>query len=361
MYTRKKHPLTIAQLVDAAQDEHWHYLSSLNLTSDSIQQVSYAQIMENPGDVAMGVNAVEVLFDRIFFDVFDGLVIKHHLSGEILMMFYTDNASADQVEAIYSALRNELGGGTLMDHKFSSFKRENIVRVANGEQQNEKHEIVQAWLDGQFSYVLNYKLDPAKQLLFNFSWSPERSKDSKHRNKGTLIPYMTHAIDEILQQKETALKTTNDAGSIKFIDYSFDLQPPEFGIFEKAVIRIFSPERKLDPSVQCHLTYYSAFEVDTPSAIKFCDQLIGIYGPDDLGSRELEPHELDNLDDSEHFRGRTWTLNTRHGIYDLTDESQSQLYQLRLSSDPQEHGFSLHVGAFNRMLDYEEIIVKEAK
>lgn len=58
--------------------------------------------MENQGDVAIGVSTVEVLFDRLFFNVFDGLVIKHYLSGEILMMFYTDNTSADQVEEIYS-------------------------------------------------------------------------------------------------------------------------------------------------------------------------------------------------------------------------------------------------------------------
>ncbi|MFN0293102.1 hypothetical protein [Pedobacter helvus] len=72
---------TLADFIESTNALDWNYRISLKLVQNSLKTASHAQLLSNPGDVADGVNRVEMKFESIFFGVFDGLVVKHRDEG----------------------------------------------------------------------------------------------------------------------------------------------------------------------------------------------------------------------------------------------------------------------------------------
>jgi hypothetical protein len=108
--------------------EDWDYLTSLKLNKNQVRAVSFDQLLENPNDIAQGVNKVETKFDSLFFNLFDNLVIKHLIDGGILLMFYTEVKNPNKVFTFYESLRRSLGGSFTYDTKFATFDRAETVR-----------------------------------------------------------------------------------------------------------------------------------------------------------------------------------------------------------------------------------------
>lgn len=271
-------------------------------------------------------------------------------------MFYTDMHQPAPVLEFYRALRSNLGGGILADHKFSSFNEENKVKaLSQGYFSSSDDELMHLWNHENFNFTLNYRVDPLKQFLFIVTFSPEKKPDTAPRINGTILSVLNHNIPHLLAQKAVKEQVTKESGVVKFIDYTFALDPPEFGTFEEVRIRVFSEVKQIDQDIQTHVTYYSKYEIDTSKIIILCDNLAHVYGKDNYGDKEIMPHELDMLDGSELWTGRSWLFNTSHAIQDLSDKTQSTLYGVTITLTPDD-GLCLHILAFNKMMDYHNLM-----
>ncbi|HEY4327171.1 MAG TPA: hypothetical protein VGN20_24500 [Mucilaginibacter sp.] len=338
------------------QDD-WNYLDALGLNKNELEEVPFEQILNNPDDLVDGVTKVELKLRTRFFDLFEHLIIKHRCEGDISLMFFADVHQSAAILSFYHILKTNLGGGFIKESKFSSFDEANKVeKLAEGKFEKETDEIMHTWLNGNIATTLNYKLNPLRQLLFLVRIRPERFPDCEVRGNGTILNILQHSINEVVSRDEIENEPFYEDAKIKFVDYSFHLDPPELEIFEEMRIRIFDQNKCLDENVQTHVTYYSKYEIETASIIKLCDQIAKLYGSDNYGDSELQPHELDLVDDSDFWAGRSWLFNTAHGILDLNDPEQSMLYGITITANPDEDGLSLHILNYNKMLDFQALL-----
>lgn len=74
------------------------------------------------------------------------------------------------------------------------------------------------------------------------------------------------------------------------------------------------------------------------------ERLIKMYGPDDVGTNELEIHELDILERRSFWVGRSWSFNQFHGSHDIDNDDEEVTYSVWISSflnmqraDPQKY------------------------
>jgi len=350
----------LAAFLSSTFSNEWNYFEALNLKSNDVLEATHEQILSNPSDVADGVIKVEMKFGMSFFNMFDSLIVKYRDDNSIQLMFYTEMHQVAPIQSLYNQLKTNLGRGFVMDHKFSSFNDEGKIQsLAKGMYKSENDELIHVWNIGRFNFTLNYRVEPLRQLLFIVKMSPEKEIDLTPRNNGTILNILKHEIDTILDQQEIKAEPRLENNEVKFIDYTFQLDPPELDIFEEVRIRVFDKSRAINESIQTHITYYSKFEVDTSRTIVLCDKIASIYGKDNYGDSELQPHELDFLDDSDFWTGRSWLFNYAHGIQDLKDNTQSTLYGVTITADPNSDGLSLHILAYNKMKDYQTLMTPE--
>jgi hypothetical protein len=178
-------------------------------------------------------------------------------------MFFAEVRQSAPVLAFYAVLKASLGGGIVKESRFSSFNQTAKVQsLAAGKFETEKDEIVHTWLNDNITITLNYKLSPLRQFLLLVGIKPEKQPDLQFRNKGTILNILQHDIREIVKQTEIKAETTYADEQVKFVDYTFNLDPPELGIFEQMRIRIFDKNKRIDEQIQTHVTYYSKYEVD---------------------------------------------------------------------------------------------------
>lgn len=353
---RVLNPTSIDNFINSTVLDGWNYINALGLDKEKVLTATHDQILDNPNDVVDGVVHVEVVLNTVFFGIFDSLIVKYRDNQSVQLMFYTTIDDAQTVLSFFQQLRTTLGGGILADHKFSSFNESDKVdQLTRGEFEYESDELMHLWHSGDFSFTLNYRIDPLRQFLFIVQYNPRGNTDRLIRTNGTLLNILGHDLTTVLQQEELESEPKLEQDKIKFVDYTFVLSPSELGVFDEIKIRVFDESREINENIQTHVTYYSKYEVDTSKAIILCDKIIAIYGRDNYGDAELQPHELDMLENSETWTGRTWWLNKAHGLYDLNDPNQNLLYEIRLGSDD-DVGFSLHVLCFDKMLEYHKLM-----
>jgi hypothetical protein len=352
-----KEPLTdIDSFLQSAHSEKWDYMKAINIKQQHLQQATHEQLMDNPVDIANGVVKVEMLFGHSFFDVFNNLIIKHHDDGEIRLMFYSDVFSLDTIMTFYDRVKSNLGLGIIYNPKFSSFKEVDKVRqLTKGTYNTKSDEILQSWYKQPFSFTLNYKIEPLRQLMFIVSNKSQKSQDFSQRNIGTLIKLLKHSPYEFFEETEIDAEPFFEEEKIKFIDYTFKLDPPEFKVFDQAKIRIFGIEKDLSNNKSMLVTYVSNDTIDTSTMIEICNKLVKIYGPDDAGYSELRPHEIDRLNDNEYWTGRSWFMNRNHQLQNFKDPNQNTLYWVSFTSNPEE-GTTLSILGYDDMLAYQQKI-----
>lgn len=356
-FTRKiPNPTNLIDFLNSTELDGWNYKNALSINDTEIEKATHEQLLNNPSDVADGVVRVEMVFSNIFFGIFDNLVIKYRDDQSVQLMFYTTTDDPELVQSFFKQLKPCLGGGYIADHKFASFnEHDQIAKLAQGQAFSESDELFHSWLRDDFSFTLNYRIDPRQQLLFIAKSKPEKVVDYSLRTNGTLLSILTHDLNTVLKQEALNTEIKSENGQVKYVDYAFELSPPELGIFDVAKIRIFDSVKSINENTQIHVTYFSKYEADTAKVITLCDSIIDIYGPDNFGDAELQPHEWDMIDNSEFWTGRTWWLNKAHGIYDVRNKTQTMLYEVRLGIEHDE-GFSLHIVAFQNMLFYHGLI-----
>ncbi len=350
-------PPIIKDLILSTYLPSWPYLETLGINPQELQEASYEMILSNPGDVAIGVNRVQVVLGKFFFDVFDCLVIKHFDAGQVNLMFNTEVRQPELVFDIFRQIQDVLGNGWTFEPKFSTFSDvDKVNSIAKGKYEQLSDEVLQVWNIGQYSFLLNYKLEPLSQLLFSASWQPKKVPDEEVRTKGTLLRLFKFSPDQLISMPEVRREEHMENGTTKFIDYTLQLDAPELKLFDRARLRIFDTEKKIDLTCQMHLSYFSEFEMNVSEVIGLVNLVAEIYGEDNTRMSEMEPHEIDQVEASEMWAGRNWTFNREHKIYDYNDASQSILYQVSILGNPDQDGIKLDILAYNQMIDFQELI-----
>ncbi|MCX2432196.1 hypothetical protein [Pedobacter sp. GR22-10] len=355
-FFRKKGPDSrqLKRFITAISANKKQYIQALGLKSEQLTIATLDQMMENADDVVDGVIKVEMIFNKLFFGLFNSLVIKYNDRGAVRLMFYDQVNNHRFILELFSFLREILGQGIVEDERFTTFNDVGKVHeLAMGRYQSAKDEILHLWHVDNFTVALNYKLDPLRQLLLSFTLLPEKVTDLAVRNNGTLISSLGFP-PRLFDYSDPLTRTpVFDGEEIKFIDYEFVLEELEFGVFDRVMVRLFSDEPEYNTEIQTHLTYFSTKKPAMPLILDLIDSLNAIYGMDDFGSLGLELHNIDDIGNNLYWSGKSWYLNTAHQPWNLNDETQNGLYQISLSQDPMEHGLVLHVLGYNNMEKFE--------
>lgn len=355
----------LEDFIFATFTDDWHYLNSLHLHLRQVDQIPYERIFnDNPMDVADGVSRVETKFGMLFFDLFDNLVIKHYHDGAVKLMFYTEIKNPNKPLNFYRQLKEQLGGGWTYEQKFATFgMTEKVISLSKGKYESPKDEVLHVWNHGDFSFTLNFQLNPLRRLLFLVSRRVQKEIDRSVRAKGTLLPLLKNGINEVLSGQPEREEPHSEQGKIKFTDYYYRLKEPEFGIFELAEFKVFATHRFIGPKVHSVVTYYSRYEINTDRVVTLVDQLVAIYGTDDYGYRELALHEVDMIEHSESWTGRSWLINQHHALQNLSEPSETTVYQITLiltnNDDPDDKGLHLTVNGFNTLMEYDALMKGE--
>lgn len=327
------------------------YRAVLALDKVKVHEAPYEMILDNPEDVVHGVNKVEIILDQLYFNTFKCLIIKHANEDDLEMVFNEMVSDANAVLSLFDQLINTLGQGYFDDQRSFNFHDETKVNdLACGRFKNPDDVIGHAWTFGNFGVSFSYRIEPLRQLVLSVDHKPKSKSDHHIRNKGTLIDILRYSIAEIIEKDAMENLPFIEEGRVKFVDYTFELSPPELNIFDRVRIRIFDKEKQIQ-SGQYHVTYFSRFEIDTAEIIKACDQMINIYSADSSGYKELLPYEIDMIDNGLFWTGRSWWINAQHGIKNF-DTDESVMYWLYFTLDPDTDGFALHVTGFDQMANF---------
>ncbi len=330
----------------------WDYWSALNLAGKQVYPATYDMIMDNPEDVINGVNKVEVVFHQQFFGLFDTLLIKHHDSGVVMLVFYATVRNPALVLALFGELSSLLGVGFHDRESSLSFQDQREVEAFAAGQLSQSDVVVgHIWIQNNYTFNLSYRSDPQHQFVFTVSPTPSKILDYSERKNGTLINMLRYSIDAILALQGLSTEPYQENGKVKYVDYTFALDPPELNLFDRVRVRIFDIEKRADKG-QFHLTYFSRFEVNVVEVITFSDKLFKIYGSDSSGDKELAPYEIELIEAHRSWQGRSWWINHQHTIKNFNDDKDAVLYWLYFNLSPDEDGFGLHVVGFNDMQDY---------
>jgi hypothetical protein len=208
----------------------------------------------------------------------------------------------------------------------------------------------------KFSFTLNFKLDPLRRLLFNVIFKPLKEIDRSVRIRGTIVPLLKHRINEVLMQTPLKTEPRYEQGHIIFTDYFYQLNPPEFGVFDEVEIKLNGESQQILPNTHSNVTYYSKYEISTKHVIKLVDQIVKIYGKDDYADAELLPHEVDLIENSEFWTGRNWLINQHHALQVLDNPLEYTIYQLSIRADPNDKGLNLTITGFNTLLEYNDLM-----
>lgn len=326
---------------------------TLHLTLTDFSQATQEELLANPEDIGDGVIAVRKKFDTLFFDMFDGMLIKQHDDGTARYFFYTTTQDANFVIKLSSLLFQKFGVGHYDSNKFSPFtETEKISRLARGKYITPKDAFAQAWMAEKYTVSMSYLISPLRQLMLLVTEKLEREPDLAVRNKGTIADLLKLDLQQVFTQPPLDKQQEIKDGQLKFTDYYFRLSEPELRIFDVLKVRILGQDPTYSPQADVSLFFSTSDVVAFEQILPIVERLIRMYGPDLAGSNQLESYEIEDLQQGKYWMGRTWMLNEQHGMYDPSAEGQKTVYIVWLALDENDNGFTLDIDGYNKMLDF---------
>lgn len=352
-FFKNRNSVTLGTFLQKVFHDHKDPYDTLNLNRGKLEMATLDQILDNPGDVADGVNAVEMDFSTTYFSYFRTLVIKHQADGIIRWMFYDTIDNATTIINIFTELKSTLGEGFIEDQKFATFYQVDKVNALScGRWHNANDEILHLWQNKKVTVLLNYQLQPLQRLLLSFTIHPEKKINTMIRNKGTLVELMQHDLHLLLIGTELKAVTTEERGTTKFIDYTYELIPEELNYFNMVDIRLFSLTKFIAEETHTNVTYWSTHALEVKEVILLVDKLCRLYGPDNHGDEEMKPYEIELVENKEFWTGRSWDFNESHALINYDDKDHKYLYNFRLNYDPDDLGLTISIIGYNKMLEY---------
>lgn len=321
----------------------------IGVPQSAFQTATFNELMANQGDVLSGVNKVLIRLNKNYFDFFDNSLVKYHDNGDIKFIFFTTTSNADKIIDFAKILFDVLGPGIHHDDKFIPFTNEEKIYDLSKNRYSSFKDILHLWILPDVNFLLQYKINPLKEFSLMITLRAPTIIDRSARSKGTVLSILDFNIHALLNTDPINFEPHFHDGVISSITYTYELPISQVNIFDRIDIRLFGTERKFSNTTQSNLSLYSSIPLLYKQKLDLVHKLISIYGSDNLGSADLEAHELDMLEAKEFWVGRNWTLNKAHTIWDQNDKSESIVYQVHIFDFADEKGFQLDILGFNEL------------
>jgi hypothetical protein len=305
-------------------------LSVLGLTLADFTPDSFEKLLENAHDVGRGVTAVSRKSNMLFFGLFDQVEAKQYGDGGVQYIFTGTTRDVAAITHIVQLLRQALGQGAYDDAEHCHFDDTNaLTRLAGSKWLPPGKTMLQVCPGKYVTCTLCYSSVSRHKLLLAVHQKPESVLDVAVRAKGTIADLLRFNLHEVLLQPELRREIELKEGTLRFVSYDFQLREPELGMFDLVKVRIFGPERALQPDVAINLTLTCSQPPSFEAKLRAVEQLIRLYGADHLGLAELRPREVEELA-GRWWGGRTWSLDEHHAA-ELPGKSSSEGYTLDIS------------------------------
>jgi hypothetical protein len=124
---------------------------------------SFDQLLSNEDDVVSGVNRVQTNFKDVYFNIFNGCLVKHHDNGDIKFIFYSVVTDTTVIITFADILFKELGHGYYKQEQFTPFtNQDKVIQLSRGVFSSVKDDIGQVWLHDDLTFFLQYKTEPLR-------------------------------------------------------------------------------------------------------------------------------------------------------------------------------------------------------
>jgi len=352
---KRSNQVSIEEFLLNLRDGDKSILNSLNLNESNFEDASQEELFSNEDDLACGVNRVQKNFDNTFFSQFENMLIKHYDNGDVKYIFYTQTRDTSKIFKISDFLFQEFGHGFFDDRKHTPFReKEKVLSLSQGKYLSNKDELLHLWFVDKYTILLQYRISPMRQFVLSITEKSNKELNQSIRTNGTILDLLKLDVNILLKENEYEKEIKVEEGTIKFIDYFFKLEHLEFDIFDIANLRIFDGDREFRDDVQTHLTLMSSTKIPYEKMIRVSEKLIGIYGEDDSGSKELEIHDMEALEE-DYWTGRTWNFNEVHGLWDMDNDNEKMSYSVRIDYDEEDNGYKITILGYNSLWDYFKI------
>jgi len=323
----------------------------LGLQDDDLDEVPFTRMLDNPGDIASGVIRMRKLSGISAFDMFDAVTVKDYDSGDIKYMFSTITSECHKIGDFAEVLFQELGPGLYDSTRHSSFHEDEKIRtLARGQYLNSQDELVHIWIHSQWVILLQYRIDPLCEFSIFVTHKKPKEIDRSIRRNGTILDILSVDIREVLELQENSRLIDARERDVRFVDYRYDRLGRIMGVFSGLTVRLFQRNKEFREDVHTNVTFTVRADVSTRSKIDVMDRLVRIYGPDDLGLKDIELHEVDLLDAGEYWTGRTWNFNETHGLWNIENDHERFAYSVAIGYDSFEAGFTLSIIGYNNLI-----------
>ncbi|MEM9671563.1 MAG: caspase domain-containing protein [Cyclobacteriaceae bacterium] len=320
-------------------------LNTLNLRTWDITRITKKGIPLNEMDIQAGVIEVYYQEGLNYFNVFDKLEIKIYKNGEREYNLFTVTRNANHVISISQQLYNRLGVGLYDDNRHSSFfDVDKIKALARGKAKSSKDECFTNWHFESVGFTLYYLNNPKRQFIFKTRIYPNKRVIDR-----TIKDIFSNEYPKLVK---TAIKVGEEkTENAKFEDFQLNLMEPEFGIFDKAILRTFNSGNEKRNSSNLLFSQSERKLLNTTELSSLIAKLTDIYGLDTQNQGYLTGIEVENLETDLHWSGRTWDLNIQHQIMDNDSAIEDMLYRIHLYYY-EEDGLNMTIFGLEDLIEY---------
>ena len=171
-------------------------------------------------------------------------------------------------------------------------------------------------------------------------------------NSNTILDFISTNFYYIINQDEIAKEIVlqKNLKSDMFVDYKYNLEPLESGIFNRLKLRFFSEKKDLSNEIPCNATFYSTEKLPTLIIEKLFETIIAKFGIDSCSRFKLDEFDKEDINTGAYFGGRFYQFNNFNNSYQEGDES---LYCLLVGIDD-EKGLELNILDLQNVLHFVE-------
>lgn len=350
LFKQKKGP-TLQEFIEQLKRGERDFHKILKTKPGSFRDASFEQLMSNPDDVIRNVNRVEMNFNNFYFGIFENCLIKHTDDGDIKFTFYTYTDNANKVIEIANILISQFGQGFFDSKQYSSFLEEHKIHaVANSLNIVSGDEPGQHWQYDNLSFALHFLASPSKQFMLDITINAPKQVDFSVRRNGTVLDLLKFNISSLLTTEPVHERPETVNDRVKFVDYTYHLEPKEFDLFNVIEIRIFSEKREFNKFVQTHITLYTIGPTEPNNKIRVVESLQRMYGLDCHSSGELEFYERDKIEEGSYWLGRTWRFNNEHALQNPGNKNETFSYEIRVENMEDEYSFKVAIFCYHNLV-----------
>ncbi|MBS1629378.1 MAG: hypothetical protein JST27_04905 [Bacteroidetes bacterium] len=327
------------------------FFDLLKTSENNFRDATFEELMSNTDDVLSEVNRVQIGLGSVYFDMFEGCLIKHHDNGDVKWVFYTATRDAKKVLETAAALSKEFGSGIYDNSIALPFNDPGkVALIAQGLEAAVEHDIHTVWVHDDITALLQYRKDPARQFSLMITIRKPKAKDTAIRRR-TILESIQWDLDGVLAGQPISADKEFENGTVKFTDFVYSAAKPILGAFDRVRIRQFGDLEYYAAGESTNLTLYASRPIEFQDKIRIAEKLIQLYGADWSGTEDLALHERDRIEAADFWTGRNWCFNEKHSLQDSSNPNDKMSYWLTVDDFQDGDGYKISITGFNNLIE----------